>query len=114
MDGAAAETIDERAERQQIAAARKAIGRNEVSRPRRLSAALARLDQALATLPPAFDEQQAARQPCAGAAKEALAAAERAMLTAVRESQQLEEVSKQSVWLGERRESLRALRSSRG
>ena len=108
-EGAAAETIDERAERQQIAAARKAIEAQRGQQARQTEAALARLDQALATLPPAFDEQQAARAARAlGAAKEALAAAERAMLTAVRESQQLEEVSKQSARLGERRESLRA------
>ncbi|WP_204283109.1 hypothetical protein, partial [Klebsiella pneumoniae] len=60
-DGAAAETADERAERQQIAAARAAIGQQRDLQTTHSGAALARLDQALGSLPPAFDEQQVAQ-----------------------------------------------------
>ena len=108
-DGAAAETADERAERQQIAAARAAIGQQRDLQTTHSGAALARLDQALGSLPPAFDEQQVAQAARAlGAAREALAAAEQSMLTAVREAQTLDEVAKQEGVLDERRERLRA------
>jgi exonuclease SbcC len=107
--GAVAETVDERTERQQIAAARKAIEGQRDQQARQTEAALARLDQALGSLPPAFDEQQVAQAARAlAAAREALAAAEQAMLTAVREAQTLEEISKQEATLGERRERLHA------
>jgi exonuclease SbcC len=107
--GAAAETADECAERQQIAAARQAIAAQRDRQATQTEAALARLDQALGSLPPAFDEQQVAQAARAlGAAREAVAAEEQSMLTAVREAQTLEEVSKQEAVLGERRERLRA------
>ncbi|HNW63510.1 MAG TPA: AAA family ATPase [Piscinibacter sp.] len=110
---AAAETADERAERQQIAAARQAIEEQQEQLARQATAALARLDHALASLPPAFDERQVTQAAQAlGAAREAFGATEQSMLTAVREAQTIEEVSKQVAALAERRERVHA-RSAR-
>ena len=103
------ESADERAERQQIAEARQAVEEQLQQQARQASAALARLDHALASLPPAFDERQVTQASRAlGAAREAFGATEQSMLTAVREAQTVEEVSKQVVALAERRERVRA------
>ncbi|MDZ7855763.1 AAA family ATPase [Sphaerotilus sp.] len=110
---AVAETPDERAERQQVAASRQTIEQQLDRQASQAGAALARLDHALASLSPAFDERQVTEASrTLGAAREALGAAEQAMLTAVREMQTLEEVSKQEAGLAERREQVRA-RSAR-
>ena len=106
--GADAETTDELAERRQIAAALQVIGEQRDRQARQAEAALGRVDQALAALPPAVDEQQvvqAARS--LASVRDALAAAEQSMLAAARDAQTLDEISKQEAELGGSRERLR-------
>ena len=102
--GAVAETAEERAERQQIAASRQAVAAQLERQTLQTTAALDRLDKALAALPAPYPEQQliAAGQ-VLSAAREALAAAERALLAAVRDAQTHEELSKQAATLAARR-----------
>jgi len=110
---ATAETAEERGERQQIAAARQRIEEELDRQSRQAAAALTRLDHALASLPPAFDDRQVTdASRTLSAARDAFAAAEQSMLTAVREAQTRDEVSKQAATLAERREQVRA-RSAR-
>ena len=99
----AAETVEECAERRQIIASRQAIAQQLDQQSRQTTAAQARLDQALAALPAAYDEQQliAAGQALCGS-REMLAAAERSLLAAARDVQALEELSKQSAALAAR------------
>jgi DNA repair protein SbcC/Rad50 len=103
-----AETVEERTERRQIGASRQAIAQQLDLQSQQTAAALARLDQALAALPPAYDEQQlsAAVQALCNV-RETLAAAERSLLAAVRDMQALEELSKQSAALAARRDQVR-------
>ena len=107
-----AETPDERAERQQIAASRRAIAEQLERQVRQTSAALARLDDALGALPTAYGEQQlvlAAKALSDARAGEAVA--EQSHLAAVRDAQNLEALSKQSAALAARREKVDARRS---
>ena len=98
------ETSEERAEREQVAAARKAIAQQSERLAQQTAAALARLDGALAALPAAHDERQltAAAQSMAEA-RAALAAADRTLMTAVRDAQAREELCRQSAALVQRR-----------
>ena len=106
------ETADERTERQQIAASRRSIAEQIERNARQSSAALARLKDALASLPAPYDEQQlAAAARALSGAREALAAAERSQLAAVRDAQALEELSKQKAALTARRKHVNARRA---
>ncbi len=102
-DRGTTETGEERAEREQVAAARKAIAQQSERLAQQTAAALARLDGALAALPAAHDEQQltaAARS--MAEARAALAAADRTLMTAVRDAQAREELCRQSAALVQR------------
>ncbi|ODS71947.1 MAG: hypothetical protein ABS43_19255 [Bordetella sp. SCN 67-23] len=98
-------TSDEQVEREQIAASRRAITRQMEQETRRSEDALVRIDRALALLPASCDEGQlaTAAQSVSGA-REALAAAQRRLLEAVRDAQTAEELGKQAVVLEARRE----------
>jgi exonuclease SbcC len=105
----AAHTPEEQAEREQIAASRRAISRELEERRQRSAAALARLDWLLADLPARYDERQlAAAAQAVTSAREALGAAERVLLAAVRDAQAMEELAKQSAPLAARRERTEA------
>lgn len=102
--GPATETADERAERQQIAAARQAIAGQIEHQAKQYRASQARLADALATLPAAFDGRQleAAAQAMKQAAA-AVATAEASHLSAMRDAQSLEALNQQAKDLAIRR-----------
>ena len=105
----AAHKPEELAEREQVAASRRAISRQLEERRQRSAAALARLDRLLADLPAPYDERQlAAAAQAVTSAREALGAAERVLLAAVRDAQAMEELAKQSAPLAARRERAQA------
>jgi exonuclease SbcC len=107
-----AETPEERTERQQIAASRRAIAEQSERQVWQSSAALARLDDALAALPTAYDEQrlvQAAKS--LSDARAEVASTEQSHLAAVRDAQNLEALLQQSVALATRREKVDARRA---
>jgi DNA repair protein SbcC/Rad50 len=104
-----AQTPEEQAERRQIEVSRQAIAQQLDQQTQRTTAALTRLDQALVALPPAYDERQLATAAHAlSAEREAVTAAERSLLAAVRDAQSLEELSKQAAALAARREQAHA------
>jgi exonuclease SbcC len=94
---AGAETPEEQVERQQIVASRRAITEEMERQARQSSAALVRLDHALAALPAPYDEQRlAAAGRALTDARDALAAAEQSYVAAVRDAQALETLSQQA------------------
>ena len=99
------QTREEQAERGQIAESRRAITRQVAQETRRSQAALARIDHALALLPAGCDERQlAAAAQAASGAREALAAAQRRLMEAVRDAQAAEDLGRQAAALARRRE----------
>jgi len=108
----AAETSEERTERQEIAASRRAIAQQLERQAQQTRAALARLDDALAALPAAYDEQQLVLAAKAlSDARAELTSAEQSYLAAVRGAQNLEALSKQSAELAIRRAKVDARRA---
>jgi len=101
----AAQTPEEQAEREQVAASRRAIATQLAQRRQRSAAALARLDRLLADPPAPHDERQlAAAAQAVISAREGLGAAERVLLAAERDAQAMAELAKQSAPLAARRE----------
>ncbi len=104
-----AETPEERVERQQITASRQAIAQQVERQVQQSSAALTRLNDALAALPAAYDEQRlvlAAKS--LSDARAGVASAEQSHLSAVRDAQNLEALSQQLAALATRRENVDA------
>ena len=105
----AARTPEEQAEGDQVAASRRAIAQQLKEHGQRSAAALARLDRLLADLPAPYDERQlAAAAQVVTNVREALRAAEHALLTAVRDAQALEALAEQRAALTVRRERAEA------
>ncbi len=99
----AAETIEERGERQQISTSQQENASQLARQSRQLNDVLDRLDHALAALPPPFDHEQlsvAAR--ALTQASDAVSAAEQSHLAAVRDAQALEGLLQQGVALAGR------------
>lgn len=85
---------DELAERQQIGASRRTITQQQAALARRIEGAQARVDQALAALPVAFDRSRLHESAqTLSIRRDALAAAEDAHLAATRDAQALEALS---------------------
>ena len=98
-----AETIDERAERQQIIATQQENAHQLARQSQLLNDALDRLDQALAALPAPFDHGQlSASVRALTQASDAVSAAEQSHLAAVRNAQALEGLSQQGAALAAR------------
>lgn len=99
-----AETPEEQAERQQIGMARQLIAEQMERQSRHHSAAMSRLEEALAQLPAPYDERQlAVAGETLAQATETVTVAERSHLLAVRDTQTLEALSQQARTLAARR-----------
>jgi exonuclease SbcC len=99
----AAETIEERAERQQISTSRQENASQLARQSRQLNDSLDRLDHALTALPPPFDQEQlSAATRALTQASNAVSAAEQSHLAAVRDAQALEGLLQQGVALAAR------------
>jgi exonuclease SbcC len=95
----------EQAEREQIAASRRSIAAQLAEHGQRSAASLSRLDRLLVDLPTPYDEGHlTAAGQAVIRAREALGAAEHSLLTAVRDTQTMEELGKQAAALAVRRE----------
>ena len=98
-----AETIDERAERQQIIATQRQNAHQLARQSQLLNDVLGRLERALAALPAPFDHGQlSASARALTQASDAVSAAEQSHLAAVRDAQALEGLSQQAVALAAR------------
>ena len=105
----ATETPEEQAERQQIGAARQAITLQLERQSQHFRAGLNRLEDAVAALPPTYDDQQLAiAEKTLTQSEEAVANAEQSHLAAVREAQQLDTLCHQSQALATRRVQVEA------
>jgi len=99
-----AETPEEQAERQQIGTARQLIAEQMERQSRHARAAMSRLDETLAQLPAPYDERQlVVAGEALAQATEAVTAAERSHLLAVRDTQTQEALSLQARTLTTRR-----------
>ena len=111
-DVAAAETADEREERQRIVAAQRAIAAQIDQQGQHVRAALARCDGAIAALPPRYDDGKlAAAADALARCRAAATAAEQSCLTVQRDVQSLEAVDLQLTALAERRSRCDARRA---
>jgi DNA repair protein SbcC/Rad50 len=99
-----AETPDECAERQRIAAAQQELAEEQKRYAQRVREGLGRIDELLAALPKRFDEHRlSATAQAVTDARQAVAAADRVHLAAVRDAQALDALSKQLRALAGRR-----------
>ena len=105
----ATETPEEQAERQQIGAARQAITLQLELQSQHFRSGLSRLEEAVAALPPTYDDQQLViAEKTLTQSEEVVATAEQSHLTAVRETQQLDTLVHQSQALATRRVQVEA------
>jgi DNA repair protein SbcC/Rad50 len=106
------ETDEERIERAQIAASRKAITEQLSRQAGQTHATMKRVDEAVAALPARYDEAPLTAATAAlNSARDAVAVADRALLAAVRNAQALDDNSKRQEALGARVRQVVARRS---
>lgn len=103
--GQPVETTDERAERRQIDAARQQIANQIQRQSQQVRVAMARIQQALAALPVAFDGRQVSEAKAdMEQAAQAAAVAESAHMAAVRDADALASLARQATALAARRD----------